>query len=54
MLFIGRAKTELYNTLISRLYRRTNRELPAKPCTYMTSLLEPINHFSQGFIKQSS
>lgn len=38
---------------IPRLYRRTNRELPAKPCTYMTSLLEPINHFSQVTAKQS-
>ena len=36
-----------------RLYRRTNRELPCKPCTYMTSLLEPINHFSSVTAGQS-
>jgi len=38
---------------IPRLYRRTNRELPSKPCTYMTSLLEPIIHFSSVTAKQS-
>jgi hypothetical protein len=30
---------------IPRLYRRTNRELPSKACTYMTSLLSPIQIF---------
>jgi len=38
---------------IPRLYRRTNRELPSKQCTYMTSLLEPIIHFSSVTAKQS-
>ena len=30
---------------IPRLYRRTNRELPSKPCTYLTALLDPILRF---------
>ena len=33
---------------IPRLYRRTNRDLPSKPCTYMTTLLEPILTFSEA------
>ncbi len=33
---------------IPRLYRRTNRELPGKPCAYMTSLLEPIHQFASS------
>ena len=31
---------------IPRLYRRTNREIPTKPCTYLTSLLDPIGQVS--------
>ena len=30
---------------IPRLYRRTNRELPTKPCTYLIALLDPILRF---------
>lgn len=30
---------------IPRLYRRTNRELPSKPCTYLVALLDPIQKF---------
>merc|ERR1711879_729678 len=32
---------------IPRLYRRTNREIPTKPCTYLTSLLDPIENFAE-------
>ena len=32
---------------IPRLYRRTNREIPSKPCTYLVSLLDPIENFAQ-------
>jgi hypothetical protein len=30
---------------IPRLYRRTNKELPNRPCSYMTALLGPIDAF---------
>ena len=30
---------------IPRLYRRTNRDIPSKPCTYLTTLLVPITSF---------
>lgn len=30
---------------IPRLYRRTNRDIPSKPCTYLTTLLVPITTF---------
>lgn len=36
---------------IPRLYRRTNRELPSKACTYMTSLLAPIQTFHSVYCK---
>ena len=32
---------------IPRLYRRTNREIPSKPCTYLVSLLDPIENFAK-------
>ena len=31
---------------IPRLYRRTNREIPSKPCSYLVSLLDPIQTFA--------
>ena len=31
---------------IPRLYRRTNRDIPTKACTYLTSLLDPIEKFA--------
>ena len=30
---------------IPRLYRRTNKELPAKPCAYMNAVLSPLDAF---------
>ena len=32
---------------IPRLYRRTNKELPNKPCNYMTAMLAPLDAFFQ-------
>ena len=32
---------------IPRLYRRTNREIPSKPCSYLVSLLDPIQTFAE-------
>ena len=32
---------------IPRLYRRTNKELPSKPCNYMTAMLAPLDAFFQ-------
>lgn len=33
---------------IPRLYRRTNREIPSKPCTYLIALLDPISQFNSN------
>lgn len=30
-------------TDIPRLYRRTNRDMPTQPCSYVASLMTPIN-----------
>ena len=32
---------------IPRLYRRTNRELPSKPCSYVTAMTQPISKFHE-------
>ncbi len=32
---------------IPRLYRRTNRDLPSKPCNYVISMLAPITSFKR-------
>ncbi|TRY61811.1 hypothetical protein TCAL_05704 [Tigriopus californicus] len=37
---------------IPRLYRRTNREIPSKPCTYLIALLDPISHFNSDDLAQ--
>lgn len=34
---------------IPRLYRKTNREIPSKPCGYVDQMLEPSKRFSQQY-----
>lgn len=36
---------------IPRLYRKTNREIPSKPCAYVDQILEPIKSFSNNYSK---
>lgn len=34
---------------IPRLYRKTNREIPSKPCGYVDQMLEPSRQFRQQY-----
>ena len=44
----GKCKAQLKQVSdIPRLYRRTNKELPTKPCAYMTAVLSPLDAFFQ-------
>jgi len=33
---------------IPRMYRRTNREVPSKPCSYVTAIVDEINAFQEN------
>lgn len=44
----GKCKVHLKQVSdIPRLYRRTNKELPTKPCAYMNAVLSPVDAFFQ-------
>lgn len=34
---------------IPRLYRKTNREIPSKPCAYVDQMLDPSRQFKQQY-----